>query len=144
MTVRDRGCAWPGCGTPPRWCEVHHLAWWDRDGGDTSVQDGALLCSFHHHEVHRLDLVVNRFTVPDGSGPDERSAAYVVSTPGGAVVADGRARGDDGRRLGRAVRTWSPGIGATDGAPPGVAAAPALPRASMSHPTGTLGPWSSS
>lgn len=115
VTVRDGGCFWPGCGTPTRWCEVHHLAWWDRDGGETSVDDGALACSFHHHELHRLDLTVTRYTVPAGScGPGESPTRYMVETPGGRVLADGRPEDDTGNRAGEAVRAWVPGRGAVD------------------------------
>ena len=117
ITARDLGCLWPGCGTAPRWCEVHHLVWWDRDGGTTAVLDGALACSFHHHEIHRLDLVVTRVTVPEGTGADARTAAYVITTPGGRLVADGRGRSASGARAGLAVRTWTPGSGPSAGAP---------------------------
>ncbi len=124
VTARDGGCFWPGCGTPTRWCEVHHLAWWDRDGGETSVDDGALACSFHHHELHRLDLAVARYTVPAGAcGPGESRTRYRVETPGGRVLADGRPKDDTGNRVGDAVRRWVPGVGAVDPDPPGRAAA---------------------
>lgn len=121
VAVRDGGCLWPGCGAPTRWCEVHHLAWWDRDGGETSVADGALACSFHHHELHRLDLTVTRYTVPGGAcGPGESRTRYTVTTPGGRVLADGRPEDDIGRRVGDTVRVWVPGRGAVDpgGGPP--------------------------
>lgn len=127
VTVRDGGCFWPGCGTPTRWCEVHHLAWWDRDGGETSVDDGALACSYHHHELHRLDLTVTRHTVPaDACGPGETRTRYTVETPAGRVLADGRPEDDIGRRLGEPVRTWVPGRGAVapTGDPPRSAHAP--------------------
>lgn len=115
VTARDGGCFWPGCGTPTRWCEVHHLVWWDRDGGETDVVDGALACSFHHHELHRLDLTVTRYTVPgDGCGPGESRTRYSIETPGGRVLADGRPEDDVGNPVGAPVGRWVPGRGAVD------------------------------
>jgi len=59
VIARDGGCAWDGCAMPARYCEVHHLDWWDDDHGHTATRRGALVCPFHHHELHRhhLDLV---------------------------------------------------------------------------------------
>ncbi|WP_407344528.1 hypothetical protein [Pengzhenrongella phosphoraccumulans] len=65
VIARDRECAWPDCHAHARWCHIHHLAWWQRDNGPTSVENGALLCNFHHHEVHRLDLTLTRHTTRD-------------------------------------------------------------------------------
>jgi hypothetical protein len=62
VIARDRECGWPDCHAPARWCDVHHIAWWERDTGPTSVENGVLLCNFHHHEVHRQDLTITRVT----------------------------------------------------------------------------------
>lgn len=84
-TVRDGGCGWPGCGTPARWCELHHLRWWDRDGGPTDLRNAVMLCSFHHHQVHRRDLTVHR-QPPDPaeeSPGGRRLSRYRFTTPHG-------------------------------------------------------------
>ncbi len=47
LTVRDRGCAFPGCQTRPVVCEAHHIRpWWA--GGTTSTSNLVLLCHHHH------------------------------------------------------------------------------------------------
>lgn len=51
ITARDGGCAAPDCPIPAPWCEAHHIQHWQH-GGPTSVQNGVLLCSHHHHAVH--------------------------------------------------------------------------------------------
>ena len=87
VLARDGGCFWEGCGMPPRWLEVHHLDWWERDGGETSVADGVGACSYHHHEVHRRDLLVRRVPLdPSEKGAGARRVRYVVTTRGGRVV----------------------------------------------------------
>jgi len=52
LAVRDGGCIWPGCDAPPGWCEVAHLVPWVH-GGPTDLDNGALMCSFHHR---RFDI----------------------------------------------------------------------------------------
>jgi len=49
---RDRGCRYPGCTRHPNRCEAHHVWAWET-GGPTAVHNLVLLCSFHHHVVHR-------------------------------------------------------------------------------------------
>lgn len=99
VIVRDRGCAWPTCGTPARWCEVHHIKWWDRDGGETSVEDGVLLCSFHHHEVHRMSLAITRAGPADApeatAGNGLSRVAYVFTAPDGRRIAPAPGRPPD-------------------------------------------------
>ena len=89
VVVRDGGCAWPTCGAPARWGEVHHIRWWDRDTGPTSVANGVLLCSFHHHEVHRRDLRIRRTgTAPRADGAPVAHARYEFRRPDGTPLAD--------------------------------------------------------
>jgi len=53
VLLRDRTCAWPRCGRPAVYCDVHHLRH-KRDGGETSVENCALVCQFHHDVcIHR-------------------------------------------------------------------------------------------
>ncbi|WP_181032600.1 MULTISPECIES: HNH endonuclease signature motif containing protein [unclassified Arthrobacter] len=52
LHARDGGCAFPGCSIPGPWTEAHHIRYWNR-GGPTSTDNGVLLCSHHHHEVHK-------------------------------------------------------------------------------------------
>ncbi|HXH36154.1 MAG TPA: DUF222 domain-containing protein [Plantibacter sp.] len=51
LAERDGGCAWTGCTHPPTYTEAHHLRWWS-NGGATDLDNGILLCSFHHHRIH--------------------------------------------------------------------------------------------
>ncbi|GAB5077943.1 HNH endonuclease signature motif containing protein [Arthrobacter sp. AD-310] len=52
LTARDQGCAFPNCTAPAPWCEAHHITYWSH-GGDTSINNGVLLCSHHHHLIHK-------------------------------------------------------------------------------------------
>ncbi len=52
ITTRDQGCAFPGCTIPAPWCEAHHITYWSH-GGPTSTDNGTLLCSHHHHLIHK-------------------------------------------------------------------------------------------
>ncbi|WAH98323.1 HNH endonuclease signature motif containing protein [Arthrobacter sp. MMS18-M83] len=52
ITARDKGCAFPSCTMPAPWCEAHHITYWSH-GGSTSTDNGVLLCSHHHHLIHK-------------------------------------------------------------------------------------------
>jgi hypothetical protein len=52
ITARDQGCAFPECTMPAPWCEAHHITYWSQ-GGPTSTSNGVLLCSHHHHLIHK-------------------------------------------------------------------------------------------
>jgi hypothetical protein len=64
MIVRDRECRAEGCTIPAAWCEAHH---WGRpwaQGGRTDLDDGVLLCSWHHHRAHDARFDARR--MPNG------------------------------------------------------------------------------
>ncbi|MEU4527360.1 DUF222 domain-containing protein [Micromonospora ureilytica] len=58
LVLRDRGCAFPGCDRPPRWCHAHHIHHW-ADGGTTSLANAVLLCGHHHRHLHHSDWTVH-------------------------------------------------------------------------------------
>lgn len=87
VVVRDRQCAWNGCEVPAAYCEVHHIRWWDRDRGPTSIENGVLLCSHHHHVVHQLDLTIVRLgRAPTHGQMLGEPVRYLFTRRGGRVV----------------------------------------------------------
>jgi hypothetical protein len=48
---RDGRCVFAGCEAPTWWCDVHHLLEWML-GGETSLENSALLCERHHTKAH--------------------------------------------------------------------------------------------
>ncbi|MFF2300167.1 DUF222 domain-containing protein [Arthrobacter sp. NPDC058127] len=77
ITARDKGCAFPGCTMPAPWCEAHHIEYWSR-GGPTSAANGTLLCSHHHHLIHKEDWRIEVqtgvpwFIPPPHTDPDRK------------------------------------------------------------------------
>jgi hypothetical protein len=52
LVVRDQCCRFPGCDRPAAWCEGHHVRPW-LNGGPTQLSNLVLLCSRHHHLLHK-------------------------------------------------------------------------------------------
>ena len=77
VLLRDRGCAWPRCGRPAAWCDVHHLQH-KKDGGKTAVSECVLLCQFHH------DICIHRRGWRLVLHPDGTTTAYGPGGPGAA------------------------------------------------------------
>jgi Domain of unknown function (DUF222) len=83
LTIRDGGCLFPGCDRPPGWCQAHHIIWWDNEG-PTDLANLCLLCSRHHHEIHRRRFNIQAkpdgtivFTRADGAVPRRSDDPYV-------------------------------------------------------------------
>jgi len=78
LVLRDKGCCFPGCDRPARWCHGHHVQSW-ADGGETSLANSALLGGFHHREIHHGGWQVHiaadghpQFTPPAYVDPQRR------------------------------------------------------------------------
>src|SRR3954451_1552488 len=56
---RDRNCVFAGCTAPPAWCDFHHVDHWAQ-GGETSCENGALVCETHRTAVHEGGFTIAR------------------------------------------------------------------------------------
>ena len=72
VAARDGGCRHPGCDRHTRYADAHHIRWW-RKFGETKLDNLLMLCSYHHHLIHRQDWQIRllpnadaEFTTPDG------------------------------------------------------------------------------
>lgn len=74
LVARDRGCAFPSCELPARWCDAHHVVHWCH-GGSTALHNLVLLCRRHHRVLHHTGWQVHivngraHFTPPDWIDP---------------------------------------------------------------------------
>jgi hypothetical protein len=58
MEHRDGGCTFPECDRPPQWTEAHHWRTRWADGSETRLDDGVLICPFHHRTVHDKEWAI--------------------------------------------------------------------------------------
>jgi len=86
LNARDRGCRFPGCPNK-HYVDGHHIRHW-ANGGETSVSNLVLLCTFHHRQVHeggvtieKLDDGALRFTTKDGRAFDSPRPARPGDEP---------------------------------------------------------------
>jgi hypothetical protein len=75
LMLRDRGCAFPGC-THTAFLHGHHIEHW-LHGGETSLENLVMLCTFHHHLVHEGGWTV----AAEGDG------AFAFHSPAGRRLA---------------------------------------------------------
>jgi hypothetical protein len=91
LQLRDGGCAFPGCDRSARWCDAHHRISW-LDGGPTSLENGVMVCRFHHtllHEPGGWQVRLGRdglpeFVPPPWIDPDRRplrNVRHALSRP---------------------------------------------------------------
>ncbi len=83
VLLRDRKCAWPKCGRPAVYCDVHHLRH-KEDGGETSLDNLILLCQYHHDVcIHRRGWQLTLH--PDGTtqarSPDGKQVLHSHAPP---------------------------------------------------------------
>ncbi|WP_211223872.1 HNH endonuclease signature motif containing protein [Pseudonocardia asaccharolytica] len=57
VAARDGGCAFPGFGSTPSWCECHHILPWEH-GGPTERDNLVMLCRVHHRMMHSSGWMV--------------------------------------------------------------------------------------
>ncbi|HXW88623.1 MAG TPA: DUF222 domain-containing protein, partial [Streptosporangiaceae bacterium] len=83
ITARDTHCRFPGCHTPAPGCHVHHLRP-RAHGGETSVANCCLLCTFHHlTAVHRWgwQLTLNPDGTTTATSPDGKRTFHSHAPP---------------------------------------------------------------
>ncbi len=73
LVARDRECVFHGCHRPAGWCDGHHLIFWSR-GGETKLDNLALVCGRHHRMLH------------EGGWTLQRSGGRWVTKPPGQPV----------------------------------------------------------
>lgn len=59
VIARDRHCIWPTCDAPPQLGQIHHADRHWADGGETSTDNAALLCWFHHQHVDTRNIAMH-------------------------------------------------------------------------------------
>jgi hypothetical protein len=83
VLLRDRKCAWPKCGRPAVYCDVHHLRH-KEDGGETSLDNLILACQYHHDVcIHRRgwQLILHPDGTTEARSPDGKQILYSHAPP---------------------------------------------------------------
>ena len=68
LILRDRHCTFPDCRRPPLMCHAHHIRHWVA-GGETSLDNLALLCGHHHRVIHHTPWQIRL-------NPDDRKPEF--------------------------------------------------------------------
>ena len=78
LVARDRECVFQGCHRPAGWCDGHHVKFWSR-GGQTKLDNLALVCGRHHRMLHE-----------DGWTLERSGRRWVTQPPGNRVEPNAR------------------------------------------------------
>jgi hypothetical protein len=65
LAIRHPQCQGEGCTVPATWCEAHHWREPWAQHGPTDLDNGMLLCPWHHHRAHDDTYLTQHH--PDGS-----------------------------------------------------------------------------
>jgi hypothetical protein len=96
LAVRDGGCRWPDCERPPGWTEAHHVNHWQRDHGQTTLDNGILLCRHHHLLLHDNHWEITRrgadywLTPPKNIDPNQTARPMPSKSPALGDLLDSR------------------------------------------------------
>lgn len=93
LALRDEGCVFPGCTSPPAFTHAHHVDTW-HDTHQTAVPRLALVCSFHHHAIHdrgfHVDIGFDGKTVtarrPDGTALPQAPPGHKIEPDAAATA----------------------------------------------------------
>jgi hypothetical protein len=83
LWARDRGCTFPGCRNK-RFVQGHHIHHWAK-GGETSLENTTLLCTYHHRLLHEGGFTIDR----------DRDGAIYFRRADGRVIPRGGYRPED-------------------------------------------------
>ncbi|WP_395940263.1 HNH endonuclease signature motif containing protein [Arthrobacter sp. KBS0703] len=84
---------------PRPWCEAHHTTYWSH-GGPTNTDNGTLLCTHHHHLIHKEQWTIHMQTGipwfipptphrPQTNTPPQPPTPQLNPPPGGRKPAGG-------------------------------------------------------
>jgi hypothetical protein len=79
LAVKFGGCMDPNCERPPSFCEAHHIQHWRRDRGKTLVNNGILLCRYHHLKYHNEGWEIRRDELsPSNLSPSDFGQYWLI------------------------------------------------------------------
>jgi hypothetical protein len=100
LAVKFGKCMDPNCDRPPSWTEAHHILQWVRDKGKTLIQNGILLCKWHHLKYHNqgyeieIDDNGDYWQIPPKSvDPEQKRVAMPLKSTAIADLWHGRRAG---------------------------------------------------